>query len=250
VGTDAGGEPRGRNRGQGDRAQRTLLRKRRRSLLMIGGAVVAVAAIVVSLFVFRSKPQATVIPNDFVTTFQPGELQLVPDACSIVPAATVQEYLPGKVKVASPLPVNGKLGSGCNWQVDKAPVYRLLELNLLAYAPNGLVGNGSATDAAIDAYAATLQNLQDPSKKSFAAKAKVTMLSGLGNQAFSAVQVFKAGGAVTDVATVVIRYHNVIVTAALSGLDRSNVGSYGPVDKSELSAAAQAFAQAGAAALH
>ena len=71
-----------------------------------------------------------------------------------MPAATVQQYLPGKVKVASPLPVDGAAESACNWTIDQAPVYRLLELNLLAYAPNGLAsGDGSATYAAIDAYA-------------------------------------------------------------------------------------------------
>ena len=31
----------------------------------------------------------------------------MPDACRAVPAATVQQYLQGKAKVTSPLPVNG-----------------------------------------------------------------------------------------------------------------------------------------------
>ena len=43
------------------------------------------------------------------------------------------------------------------------------------------------------------------------------------------MQVFHAGGAITDVATVLVRYHNVVVTVTLDGLEHSNRGSYGPV---------------------
>ena len=110
-------------------------------------------------------------------------------------------------------------------------------------------GNGSATDAAIDAYATTLHDLQDPPKDSADPRAAVTSLGGLGNEALSAVQVFRRGGAVTDVATVVIRYHNVIVTATVNGLEHSNRGDYGPVSKAQLSAAALAFAEAAEARL-
>ena len=49
------------------------------------------------------------------------------------------------------------------------------------------------------------------------------------------------GGAITDVATVLVRYHNVVVTVTLDGLEHSNRGSYGPVSQSALSAAALAF---------
>jgi len=105
---------------------------------------------------------APVTPDGLITTFQPGELQTVPDACGTVPAATVQNYLPGQVKQASPLPIDGSAGSACDWTIDHPPVYRLLELSLLAYAPSGLAsGDGSATYAAIDAYGQTLQALQD-----------------------------------------------------------------------------------------
>ena len=75
-------------------------------------------------------------------------------------------------------------------------------------------------------------------------------VGGLGNEAFSAQQVFRRGGAVTDVATVVVRYHNVVVTASMNGLQHSNRGSYGPVSMSQLSSAALAFAQAAEATLH
>ena len=170
----------------------------------------------------------------------------------VVPAATVQHYLPGQVKVASPLPVDGTAESACNWTIDQPPVYRLMELNLLAYAPNGLAsGDGSATFAAIDAYDLALQDLQAPPEHSPAPGPRCTTLPGFGNQAFSAMQVFRRGGAVTDVATVMVRYHNVVVTVTLNGLEHSNRGVLrAGVAVPALSAAALAFAQAAEASLH
>ena len=219
---------------------------------MTGGLVAVVAAVLTVVLVAASRPgPAPVTPGALITTFQPGELRQVPDACKVVPGGTVQRYLPGQAKVASPLPVNGSAESACNWTIDKPPVYRLMELNMLAYAPNGLAsGDGSATFAAVDAYELMLQDVQAPPKDSPAPRATVRPLSGLGNQAFSAIQVFRVGGAVTDVATVMVRYHNVLVTVTLNGLEHSNHGSYGPVSQSQLTAAALAFAQAAAASLH
>jgi hypothetical protein len=238
-------------RGPGGRALRAAARRRRRWLIVIAGLVIVAGAVIAAVVVPGGPAPAPVVPGGLITTFQPGELQAVPDACGTVPAATVQRYLPGQAKQASPLPIDGSAGSACDWTIDQAPVYRLLELNLLAYAPSGLAsGDGSATYAAIDAYAQTLQGLRYPPRDSADPRAAITTLSGLGNEAFSATQVFRRGGAVTDVATVVVRYHNVIVTATLNGLDHSNYGSYGPVSLSELSSAALAFAQAAEAALH
>ncbi len=239
-------------RGPGGRALRAAARRRRRWFVMAGGLVVVLAAVLTVVLLTTSQPgPATVTPGALITTFQPGELQRVPDACNAVPGVTVQRYLPGQPKVVSPLPVNGSAESACNWTIDKPPVYRLMELNMLAYAPNGLAsGDGSATFAAIDAYNLALQDMQAPPKHSPAPRAAVQILSGFGNQAFSAMQVFRAGGAVTDVATVMVRYHNVVVTVTLNGLEHSNHGSYGPVSQSQLTAAALAFAQAAEASLH
>jgi len=239
-------------RGPGGRALRAAARRRRRWFVMASGLVVVVAAVLTVVLLTSSQPgPAAVTPGALITTFQPGELRQVPDACRIVPGVTVQRYLPGQAKVASPLPVNGSAESACNWTIDKPPVYRLMELNLVAYAPNGLAsGNGSAMFAAIDAYDLAWQNMQAPPKHSPAPRAAVRPLSGLGNQAFSAMQVFRVGGAVTDVATIMVRYHNVVVTVTLNGLEHSNHGSYGPVSPSQLTAAALAFAQAAEAALH
>ena len=242
---------RDQSRGPGGRARRAAARRHRRWLIMAAGLVVLAGGVTAAVVVPGGSAPAPVVPGGLITTFQPGELQTVPNACGTVPAVTVQQYLPGQAKQASPLPVGGTAESACNWTIDRAPVYRLLELNLLAYAPSGLAsGDGSATHAAIDAYAQSLQGLEDPARNSAAPRAAVSTLSGPGSEAFSATQVFRRGGAVFDVATVVVRYHNVIVTATLNGLEHSNRGAYGPVSMSQLSAAAVAFAQAAEAALH
>jgi hypothetical protein len=254
AGPDAdedGDAPRGQPRAPGGRALQAAARRRRRWIFILAALTVSAGAAVAIVLLPGGSGPVAVTPGALITTFQPGELWQVPEACNSVPAATVQRYLPGKAKVTSPLPVNGAAESACNWTIDSPPVYRLLELNMLAYAPSGLAsGNGSGTSAAADAYDSTLRATQNPPKHSPDPPTTVSTLTGLGDQAFSAVRVFRVGGAVTDVATVVVRYHNVIVTVTLNGLQHSNRGSYGPVSPSELSAAALAFAQAAEAVLH
>lgn len=252
-GDDAGeAAPPPRSREPGGRALRAAARRRRRWYYLGGGAVVVVGAVLAVVLLTGGRPgPASVTPGALITTFQPGELRQVPNACRVVPPATVAQYLLGTPKVASPLPVNGSAGSACNWTVDKPPLYRLMQVSMSAYAPNGLAsGNGSATRAATDAYAQALQELQTPPKHSPSSRATVQVLSGFGSQAYSALQVFHVGGAVTDVATVMVRYHNVIVTVKLNGTEHSNKGNYGPVSKPQLAAAAMAFARAAEASLH
>jgi hypothetical protein len=233
------------------RVLRAAARRRRRWLIIAAGLVVLAGGVIAAVVVPGGSAPAPVVPGGLITTFQPGELRTVPDACGTVPAVTVQHYLPGRARQASPLPVGGTAESACDWTIDQAPVYRLLELNLLAYAPSGLAsGDGSATYAAMDAYAQTLRDLRNPPRHSADPRAAVTTLTGLGNEAFSAAQVFRRGGAVFDVTTVVVRYHNVIVTATVNGLEHSNRGTYGPVSMSQLASAALAFAQAAEATLH
>ena len=72
---------------------------------------------------------------------------------------------------------------------------------------------------------------------------------GLGTAAFTATQVYQVGGAITDVATTIVRYHNVLITVVLNGLDQSNRGGYGPVSMSQLSAGSLAVARAAFAQL-
>jgi hypothetical protein len=241
-----------RPRESGGRAHRAAARRRRRWYYLGGGVLVVAGAVLAVVLLTGGQPgPAAVTPGALITTFQPGELRQVPDACHVVPGGIVQQYLPGTPKVASPLSVDGSAASACNWTIDKRPLYRLMQVNLNAYAPNGLAsGNGSATRAATDAYDLALRDMQVPPKGSPAARATVQVLSGFGNQAFSALQVFHVGGAVTDVATVVVRYHNVVVTVTLNGLDHSNKGNYGPVSTTQLAAAAMAFARAAEGSLH
>jgi hypothetical protein len=225
-------------RGQGGRSRRLLF------WAIAAVVVIVVAVIVVVLVVPGSKP-APVTPGSLITTFLPGEVQKVPEACPSVPSATLSTYLPGKTKQAAPPALDGALDSQCDWTLDQRPTYRLLQLDIRAFTPSGLAtGTGSATFAAIDAYASAMQEKQDPAPNTGAPKGQVTVIKGLGTAAFTATQVYQVGGATTDVATTVIRYRNVLVTVILNGLDKSNNGHYGPVSMSQLSAGSQAVARA------
>ncbi|HEY0717885.1 MAG TPA: hypothetical protein VGD68_09745 [Streptosporangiaceae bacterium] len=207
--------------------------------------VAVIAAVIVVVLVVPGSAPAPVTPSSLITTFLPGEIQQVPQACPSVPASVVSDYLPGQVKRAAPPPLDGVLDSQCDWTLDQRPVYRLLQLDVQAYVPNGLAsGDGSATFAAIDAYAQAMQGKQDPARDTGAPRAQITLLKGLGTAAFTATQVYLVGGAVTDVATTFVRYRNVLITVTLSGLDKSNNGHYGPVAMSQLSAGSLAVARA------
>jgi hypothetical protein len=218
---------------------------RRRPLLWAGAAVVVIVAVVAAVLGLRGgSGPATVVPGSLITTFLPGEIQKVPSACSSVSAATLGTYLPGRRDVAAPPALDGTLDSQCNWTLDHKPTYRLLQVDVQAYSPSGLAsGNGSATFAAIDAYDQALQQKQNPAKGTGAPAAHITTVPGLGQAAFTATQVYHVGGAITDIATTVIRYHNVLITVILDGLDRSNRGDYGPVSMSDLSSGALAAAR-------
>jgi hypothetical protein len=220
--------------------------KRGHPLLWAGSAaIVLVVAVVAVVLVFQGgSGPASVTPGSLITTFLPGEVQKVPGACGSVPATTLGTYLPGQRKTAVPPALDGTLDSQCDWTLDQRPTYRLLQLDIQAYTPNGLAsGDGSATFAAIDAYDQALQQRENPAKSTGAPAAQVTNVSGLGTAAFTATQVYQVGGAITDMATAVVRYRNVVITVQLNGLDRSNTGGYGPVSMTDLSAGALAVAR-------
>ena len=235
-------------RGLDSRDEQRSGRRKRRRLLIAGGAVVALAIAVVVYLMSGGPGAANLGFGNFVTNFLPGELQQVPDPCTAVPSATLNQYLPGTRKQAAP-PLNSGANTQCTWTLDSPPTYRVLEVQLQAYSPSGLAsGNGSATFAAEDAYQSFENGYTKPGPKSGQPKATVTDLSGMpgGNQtsAFQATQVFKRGGAVTDVANVYVRYRNVIVTVIVDGLDQSTGGKkYGPVSMSDLTTAANTVAK-------
>jgi len=221
-------------------------------LYIWGGALVAVAVIatLVILHLGGSAPKKAT-SGGLVTTFQPGELKTVPTACSSVTSATLDKYLPGKRTGFAPKTLNGPAESLCDWTLDSPPAYRQLQLTVQAYAPSGLAsGNGSATAAATDAYQQVLQQKVRPAKATHLPKATVTKLPGLGSSAFAALQVITAGGDTTDVMTVVVRDHNVLVTVQLEGLAKSHTGRYGPVQAPLLQAGATAAARDVVSHLH
>jgi hypothetical protein len=238
--------------------RRTDRRKRRRTLFAIGGALAVVIAVSVYFLGFRSSGGSTNLGfGSLVTTFLPGEVQSVPDACNTVPSATLSQYLPGTTKQAAP-PLNSGTNTECTWTLDNAPTYRVLEVQIEAYTPSALVanpngsglvpaGNGSATYAAEAAFASAEHTLETPAANSGQTKAAIAALSGMpgGNDtsAFSATQTLGKNGD-TDVATVYVRYRNVIITAVVQGLNQTTgAKKYGPVSMSDLTAAATTVAR-------
>jgi hypothetical protein len=222
---------------------------RKRLYYITGGvALVAVAAIVLLVVNVTGGKSGKVGFGSLVTTFLPGEIQKVPDACKAVSSATLSQYLPGGQPAVAFPPLNGGTDSQCTWTLDKAPTYRVIEVDINAFSPSGLAsGNGSATFAASDSYAADLQTMQKPPANSGQPVAATTDIPGLGNAAFSATQVFNRNGTISYKATVFARYHNVVVTAVVNGLDKATTskGTYGPVSMDTLQAAAlQAARQA------
>ncbi|HEY1003169.1 MAG TPA: hypothetical protein VGD83_26355, partial [Streptosporangiaceae bacterium] len=102
VPEDDAGEaaPLPRTREPGGRALRAAARRRRRWYYLGGGAIVVVGAVLAVIVLTGGQPgPASVTPGALITTFQPGELRQVPNACRVVPPATVAQYLPGTPKV-------------------------------------------------------------------------------------------------------------------------------------------------------
>jgi hypothetical protein len=218
-------------------------RRNRRSWYRWGGilGVAVVVGVGVWLLVSGGSKPASV-PNPLVTTFQAGEFKTVPNACTAVTASTLGQYLPGKRTEASPNSLDGGQASLCSWTLDQRPLYRLLNVQVQAYAPNGLAsGDGSATFAAMDGYAAALQQKTSPPKATHLPKATITTIAGLGTKAFSALQVTRSAGIKTELMTVVVRDHNVVLTAVLQG--NSGRGGHGPVSAAQLRAGALAAAR-------
>ena len=235
-------------RGLESRDEQRAGRRRSRRQLLIAGCAVVVLAIAATIYLLGGGPGAANLGfGSFVTKFLPGELQAVPDPCTAVPSATLQQYMPGTLKQAAP-PLNSGASTECTWTLDSAPTYRVLQVQMQAYSPSGLAsGNGSASFAAEDAYQSFENGFTSPGPKSGQPKATVTDLSGMPGgtetSAFQATQVFTRGGATTDVANVFVRYRNVIITVVVDGLDQtSGAKKYGPVAMSDLTAEANAVA--------
>lgn len=231
------------------RAKLARARRNKRRLVALSGLVaVAVLIAVLAIVLSGSKPASNGL-DGLVTTYQRGELRSVPSVCETVSAGTLSQYLPGKLDMVSLPGLSGKSSNQCDWTLDHKPVYRLLEVTATAYAPSGLAsGNGSATAAATDTYAQTLQGYQHPPKSAHQPQAQINTVPGLGMTAFSAFQVISVGAgtsaeATTYRVTVLARYRNVLVTAEFSGLEHASQGGYGPVSARVLQDGAVAAAR-------
>jgi hypothetical protein len=232
------------------RAAAARARKSRRRLL-VAGVVIVVGVLAVLAILGKLPFQGTSAPpqsSGLVTTFQPGEFRSVPNTCDGVSAATLSQYLPGKVtQVSQALGTSAQ--SQCTWTLDARPNFRVLTVTSQAYAPSLLAsGDGSATFSAIDAYDQELQALQNPPKKTKAPKAQIGGAVGLGPDAFTAFQVFHVSGNTTDEVTAVARDRNVLIIVTMQGQEHG--GGFGPVPAATLRAAALAVAHEVLAGLH
>ncbi|HLQ55435.1 MAG TPA: hypothetical protein VK162_14340 [Streptosporangiaceae bacterium] len=255
---DEAGHPGAAGPGTGSRPRRAVAaraRKARRKIYTWGGVAIAAAFIAAGAWQLFGPKAAVPRHSNFVTTYQPGDFRSVPNACRVIPAATLNQYLPDHYLSASRARVASLGGSRsesqCTWTLDAKPLYRVLEVTAQAYAPSLLAtGNGSATFSAMDSYGAARRSLANPPKKTHLPRATVTGLAGLGDSAFSALQVISAGADRTDLVTVVVRKTNALVTVVFQGLDHSSRGGYGPVSITQLRAGAVAAAREVLAGLH
>jgi hypothetical protein len=232
------------------RAIATRARKARRKLMIGGGAAIVAVFIAAGVWLLVRPHAAAHRGPGFVSTFQPGEFRSVPDACQALPTPVLSQYLPGHPTRVHSANVGGDTSSQCTWTLDAKPVYRVLQVTQEAFTPSGLnTGNGSATFGAIDGFSAARVQLASPAKRTHLPPATVTSVPGLGDNAFSAVQVIHRGGNVNDLVTLVVRDHNVLLTVSFQGEQHAAAGGYGPVSLSELKAGTLAAARAALAGL-
>jgi hypothetical protein len=222
-------------------------RRKRNRLLVAGGAVVALA-IAATVYLVSGGPGAASLGfGDFVTNFLPGELQQVPNPCTTVSPATLNQYLPGKTKQASP-PQNSGSFTECTWTLDSQPTFRVIDVQVQAYSPSGLAsGNGSATFAAQDEFQSDETGFAKPDPKTGQPAATVTDLTGMPGgteaSAFQATQVTSRGGATVDEVYVDVRYRNVIVQVKVDGLNQDTGGKHYTAAMGDLTPAANAVAK-------
>jgi hypothetical protein len=229
----------------GSRSRKAAARSRRRSRItwVWAGAAVAVVLIVGAVVVKLNGHQPAPVSNaGYVTSFQRGEFKTVQNSCTAVTSATLGRYLPGKRRMVAPRSLNGSAQSLCNWTLDAPPMYRVLAVSAQAYSPSALAtGNGSATQAAIDAYQQHLATLRHPLRATHLPPATVQALHGLSTAAFAALQIVQARGISTDLETVVARDHNVVIIVVLQG-PHARSGRYRAASQSELQSGAIATA--------
>ena len=217
-------------------------RRRSKRRLVTWGVVGVIVVILAGIGYYVSRP--TPAPQRYVTALQKGEYSQVPNACKVVSPAALTQYLGGNPSKG----VQSSSGGGkseCTYTFDAKPVFRVLDITIAAYSPSLIApGNGSATSYASYTFAQTKQVFLQPPKHTPEPPAKVTSVA-LGNEGLSAVQVYHVGP-VQDRASVVTRWHNVLITTSLWATASRG---YGPVSISALQADALAAARATLTAL-
>jgi hypothetical protein len=250
AGGDPGDQPPGaqpsRRAGLRGRAAATRLRKSRRRVYRWCGVAIVACIIAAGLTVLLTHH--TPKPSLYVTSLLPGEFKSVPNACG-VSGSVLNQYLPDPGRTSAPEIAEGTQ-SQCSFTLDRKPDFLVLEVSAQAYQPfaaASAAGNeaGSASANAQDNYALTQASLRKPPRtkqaKSLLSAAVISPLAKTGQQAFVAVQTEHAGGIVTEVATVVIRERNVLITVSDSGQESGD--GFGPVAVTTLQAGAEAAAR-------
>ena len=219
------------------RAAQTRRRRSRRRLVLWGS--VGVVVVIIAGFVYYLA-QPTPQPKPYVTALLKGEYRQVPNACGVLSKAALSQYLGGTPSKG--VQANSDAAkSECTYTVDVKPIFRVLDLTIQAYTPSLIApGNGSATSYAIYTFTETRQVFAQPPKHAAEPPAKITPINGLGQAALSAVQIYRIRGT-NDRVTVLVRYHNVLITASVWA---TVSGGFGPVSITVLGADAQAAAGA------
>lgn len=239
-GAETGG-PKPRRRGRGRAAAARLRKSRRRVYVYCGTAIVA--AVVVASVAAVQLLHKPVHHSSFITTLQSGEFRTVPKSCGAVGADLLSQYLPGTTRTVTPAGTGGAT-SQCSFTVDHKPVFRVLGVTIEAYAPSAIAaGNGSATANALDTLLVARQALIHPGKKAPLPPAQLKPLTGLGQEAFTALQTIHRGRGrtVTDRVTVMARQRNLVVTISLEAMVKGR--GYGPVSAQTLQSGALAVAR-------
>jgi len=175
----------------------------------------------------------------YVTSLLHGEFKSVPNACTSVSASVLTQYLPGSGRKTTK-ELSGGTESQCSFTVDAKPVFRLLEVSAQAFQPfAAATGNGSASANAIDNMALAREALSQPPKNSPLSPASFSPIPTLGPQAFAAYQQERAGGITSNVVTVMVRAHNVLVTVQLSAQESAGFAA-APLSTLQAGAAAAA----------
>ncbi len=116
--------------GRTPRKSRAAAARRRRSkrrLVVWGGALLVVAAVVAAGYQLTRSPAPK---SRYITSWQPGELPAVPDACHVADAGALRQYLAGTPTRIQPY--NYQAQSQCTYTVDAKPTFRVLNITAQA----------------------------------------------------------------------------------------------------------------------